>query len=51
MRLHKIQAAKIFIVSSKEVYCQLLLTITCNVSSNQFDLCTAVYHICILYKS
>ena len=32
MRLHKIRFKKISIVSSKEVCCQLLLTITCNVS-------------------
>ena len=33
MRLHKMWVEKIFIVSSKEVCCQLLLTITCNVPS------------------
>ena len=34
MRLHKIRVEKIedFFVTSKEVCCQLLLTVTCNVS-------------------
>ena len=49
MCLHKIRIEKISLFHLKK--CAVNdLTITCKVSSST-NLCTEVYHICILYKS
>ena len=51
MRLHKIQVEKISLFHLKKCAVNHFWLLPVMFQVNQFDLCTEVYHICILYHS
>ena len=51
MRLHKIWGEKISLFHLKKCAVNYFRLLPVMFQVNQFDLCTEVYHICILYKS
>ena len=51
MRLHKIRVEKISLFHLKKCAVDNFWLLPVMFQVNQFDLCTEVYHICILYKS
>ena len=50
MRLHKIRVAKISLVHLEKYDVNYFWLLPVMFQVNQFDLCTEVYHIYILYK-